>query len=1121
MHPLSRLGAAVFALAFLVGIPYVLLWYVPWPELPPSWDVAMAHLRGRRLPPGVPTAALISALWVLWGLFALAMAAEITARLRGVPLRLRPLGPLQAVAATAVAATAVTPAAAFADTVEEAVDRGEEESGSAREEGVPPTPTGDRREGAVERTRTVSGFELGSAELTERMRDDLAPTVEMLGDHWDEDVPVEITGHTDPSGDPDRNQELSEKRAQAVADYLEESLGEDAPDTDVRGVGSDQPVEGPPESQRRVEIAYTLAPAPAPAPQQESGDDGAPEEAAAPAEVLEEEAEPPVVTVENASAVTEDGQDGPRVVVLQIPDGAVAGAVGFAGLAGGYLLGRRGSFVPRMALSLPRPRLLTGRPRRLELTSPPERPVPTDEIDERVTVELDHVPGLGLSGKGADAAARRLIANALDPFEPLAVRVLITEREAVRLLGETGRDLLRDRPCEPVTMVPTMQDALSVLASELHAMAEEERAPLALITSPDPQHEHALSGLLLHGQHRGVTAVILGSWPLGGNCVVDLDGLISQTSQPLSTLFHCSWAGSTAEEVHEAVLAYHEADHALSERPERPSSRRDTEAWEAERGRPVLVAEDWDDDDAFTPVGDDAVWDRLTRAWDEESESFADDGFGDAWSGGGEATWDEDTDAVADRDREWDHRTAPDDGVSVDAVFRGVHGQDADTATGTGAREAAVVDDHDDSWWDETPSVAPVTDREETADGDASSTALGGVAADTGTERAEAPVTDLSGEERGATAEADARGDEEGTARVRESGATGDATGTENTAAPSAGEEETAAEAFAGSGVAADPVADSTVQGSAAPGAGSGDALTDADAERAAAPVAEPTVEATAAAPSPAGSGGETAAPIVPVGNAAGDRDEDRAAAPAEATPAEADSGAAHAAGPFADLSGGSGAHRDGDRDTPAREPEGAAGAENTAAPSGDTAAGADTTARAEGSGDAVTGPGAERSAEPVANPTSEGFLAALTEEDRAATTARRKGAARPAPPAAAPRNAAGARRAPKTNDHGGETKVRHERVPGRKAGRVRVVRVDRPTVPEQGERSTRDPVRPRAAQPLKDTGATRRAQQQARAAVAAQVLVGQEEAPPSERPQPAKPRKAGRGRAWRPREED
>ncbi|MDT0331187.1 OmpA family protein [Nocardiopsis lambiniae] len=1122
MHPLSRLGAAVFALAFLVGIPYVLLWYVPWPELPPSWDVAMAHLRGRRLPPGVPTAALISALWVLWGLFALAMAAEITARLRGVPLRLRPLGPLQAVAATAVAATAVTPAAAFADTVEEAVDRGEEESGAAREDGVPSAPTGDRGEGSVERTRTVSGFELGSAELTERMRDDLAPTVEMLGDHWDEDVPVEITGHTDPSGDPDRNQELSEERARAVADYLEESLGEDAPDTDVRGVGSDQPVEGPPESQRRVEIAYTLAPAPAPAPQQESGDDGAPEEAAAPAEVPEEEAEPPVVTVENASAVTEDGQDGPRVVVLQIPDGAVAGAVGFAGLAGGYLLGRRGSFVPRMALSLPRPRLLTGRPRRLELTSPPARPVPDDEIDERVTVELDHVPGLGLTGKGADAAARRLIANALDPFEPLAVRVLITEREAVRLLGETGRDLLRERPCEPVTMVPTMQDALSVLASELHAMAEEERAPLALITSPDPQHEHALSGLLLHGQHRGVTAVILGSWPLGGNCVVDLDGLISQTSQPLSTLFHCSWAGSTPEEVHEAVLAYHEADHALSERPERPSSRRDTEAWEAERERPVLVAEDWDDDDAFTPVGDDAVWDRLTRAWDEESESFADDGFGDeeTWSGGREATWDEDTDAAADRDREGEHRTAPDDGVSVDAVFRGVHGQDADTATGTGAREAAVVDDHDDSWWDETPTAAPVADREGTVDGDASSTTPGGVAVGTGTERAEAPVTDLSGEEWGAAAEEEtARGAEEEAARVREPG---DATGAENTAAPSA-EEETAAEALAGSGVAADPVADPTVEGSAAaPGTGSGDPLTDTDAERAAAPVAEPPVEVTASAPSPADSAGETAAPIVPVGNAAaGDRDEDRAAASAEATPAEADSGAEHAAGPFADLSGESGAHRDGDRGTPAREPEDAVGTGDTAAPSADTAAGADTTARASDSDDAA-GPGTEPASEPVANPTSEGFLAALTEEDRAATAARRKGAARPAAPAAAARNAAGARRAPKANTpNGGETKVRHERVPGRKAGRVRVVRVDRPTVPEQGERSTRDPVRPRAAQPPKDTGATRRAQQQARAAVAAQVLVGQEEAPPSERPQPAKPRKAGRGRAWRPREED
>lgn len=913
MHPLSRLCAVVFALAFLIGLPYVLLWHVAWPEPPTSWDVALAHLRGWRAPPGVLTAALITALWALWGLFALAIMAEAVARLRGVTLRLRPLGPLQAIAATAVAATAVTPAVAFADTVAPA-EQGEDEA--------PEVAQDDTEQAPVERTRTVSGFELGSAELTERMRQDLAPTVEMLGDHWDPNVPVRITGHTDPSGDAERNQELSEERARALAEHLTESLGESAPDTEVTGKGSDQEIEGPAQTQRRVEIAYTLAPTPPPAPAPESQGQGQGQAA----ETAEEEDERPVVTMDNTSAVTEE--DGPRVVVLEIPDGGIAATVGFAGLAGGYLLGKRGSFVPRMALSLPRPRLRAGRPRRLALPAPPERPEPTDEIHERVTLELDHVPGLGLIGKGADAAVRRLIANALDPTEPLAVRVLITEPEATRLLGEAGRDLLRDRPCEPVTMVPTMEDALAFLASELHAMDARERAPLALIASPDPRHEHALSGLLLHGQHRGVTAVILGSWPLGGNCVVDADGLISQTSQPLSTLFHCSWAGSTAEEVREAVVTYHEADHTLSERTERPSSRRDTEAWEAERGRPVLVAEDWADDDAFTPVGGNAAWERLTRAWDEEPDSFAADDVA------------EDAEEV-DRDVEDGHRTAPDDGVAIGAAFGAL--QDGDL----GAHTVATVDDHDDSWWDETPvSVA-----------------------------AEA-------EQPGKTEERDA--EEHGDPDQSENPRT----------------------------LAQERDTDAT--------------------EPEVAKVAEPAATPSTTSEPDAADGDQAVVPTT----------ED----------------------PFAVLTG----------DAPEREV-------------------------------AKVGP----LTEDPPGPTGEATRADAGIADQVAVPTKDSTRREAAP-------------APKARQ---DKEVRLERVPGRKAGRVRVVRVDRPTSPEPVERSAGGPVRPRATrQPLQDTGAARPASRQAHVAVAVPALPGRvddDRTPISDRPQPVKPRKAGRGRTSRPRTED
>ncbi|MEE2043632.1 flagellar motor protein MotB, partial [Nocardiopsis tropica] len=117
MSQIRRLSALLLAAAILLGIPYLLLWHLPWPELPDSWAVAAAHLRGWRLPPGVFTALLISVLWALWGLYTAGLAVETLARLRGLPRRLRPLGPLQVVAAAAVGTVALAPATAFADAV--------------------------------------------------------------------------------------------------------------------------------------------------------------------------------------------------------------------------------------------------------------------------------------------------------------------------------------------------------------------------------------------------------------------------------------------------------------------------------------------------------------------------------------------------------------------------------------------------------------------------------------------------------------------------------------------------------------------------------------------------------------------------------------------------------------------------------------------------------------------------------------------------------------------------------------------------------------------------------------------------------------------------------------------
>ncbi|WP_433697611.1 OmpA family protein [Nocardiopsis sp. CA-288880] len=572
MSQIRRLSALLLAAAILLGIPYLLLWHLPWPELPDSWAVAAAHLRGWRLPPGVFTALLISVLWALWGLYTAGLAVETVARLRGLPRRLRPLGPLQVVAAAAVGTVALAPATAFADAV---TTQDDHEADGEQDGDAPSAPEEAPSAQPVERVRTVSGFGVGSAELTEQMRDDLAPVVDMIDSYGDTETPVRITGHTDPTGTVQANQELSERRAQAVADHLDEALGEDAPEMTVDGVGSEQPREGGAAAQRRAEVTYTVVPQPTSLQSRVMAAAEAEEPAAAAGagEAADAAEEDDPVEAAAAAAAEAAAEDGREVLVVEIPDGAVTGAVAFAGLAGGYLLGKRGVRMPSVNLSLPR---LPRASRRLALTAGPPRPTPGEDIDERVTVELDHVPGLGITGPGAAGAARRLIVNALDRLDHNSVRVLLTEDDAARLVGDRGRDLLRAHPCEPVRMVGTMEEALSVLQHELHRIAEDREprpaSPLALVTAPGSEHETALSGLLLHGQHQGITAVILGRWPLGGSCVIEEDGLITETSPPLNPVFHCSWPGATAEEVMDAVRAYRHSSPAVEETEERVQS---------------------------------------------------------------------------------------------------------------------------------------------------------------------------------------------------------------------------------------------------------------------------------------------------------------------------------------------------------------------------------------------------------------------------------------------------------------------------------------------------------------------------------------------------------------------
>ena len=100
-------------------------------------------------------------------------------------------------------------------------------------------------------------FDVNKADLKAEARQNIQNLTEILERY--SDTNILIAGHTDGTGDSDYNHALSERRAQAVADYAA-SHGVDASRMQIVGEGEDSPVadnstaEGRAQN-RRVEIA--------------------------------------------------------------------------------------------------------------------------------------------------------------------------------------------------------------------------------------------------------------------------------------------------------------------------------------------------------------------------------------------------------------------------------------------------------------------------------------------------------------------------------------------------------------------------------------------------------------------------------------------------------------------------------------------------------------------------------------------------------------------------------------------------------------------------------------------------------------------------------------------------
>lgn len=110
-------------------------------------------------------------------------------------------------------------------------------------------------------------FDEWSAAVKQESLSELKPLGEALRDGFSRDAHAKlvIEGHTDKRGDPDKNQVLSQERAEAVRDYLVREFGMDASRLITKGFGPSRPFSPRDDAEgwalnRRVEFKATWAP---------------------------------------------------------------------------------------------------------------------------------------------------------------------------------------------------------------------------------------------------------------------------------------------------------------------------------------------------------------------------------------------------------------------------------------------------------------------------------------------------------------------------------------------------------------------------------------------------------------------------------------------------------------------------------------------------------------------------------------------------------------------------------------------------------------------------------------------------------------------------------------------
>lgn len=550
MHTARRIGALLISLTLLAGLPW-LATTLSWPGLDHSLTTWEVYLRSVRLPPGVGTAALIVALWGVWGLYVGVLITEAIGHRRQSPLASwGPLRPLQLLAATSLGTLTIAPSVAYAAPTTVATAEAPD-AAEAEPEQIEDNPT---EPFVVERSAVVDSFGYDSADLTPGMIEDLEATADLITGHGAPELPIVATGHTDAAGAPDYNRELSERRAEAVAEELRTHLGEDLV-VESGGEGDTALLdEADDDAQRRVEISYSVVVTPPADPSTEESSD--------------EEGK----SDEQGESVEERTPVG-----LSLPGGLIlAMTAGTAGVVGGMVLERRHALPATATEGAGQAPEREDREHPVEAARAPAA-ADLDETDHPTLglIDLARAPGFGITGPGAEDAARTLLVRALDENED-ELTVVVPETDLRSLLATGRLPVLREDASVMVT--ETVTDALTLLqlqvlarhraadeaddAAEDSPSDDESRGPqFVLLARASVEVAAEVNSLLAHVEGAPLSAVLLGPWPTedGPTLTLNEDGVITQAEDRMGELIGHRWAPTTSPTLQRTLMAHREA----------------------------------------------------------------------------------------------------------------------------------------------------------------------------------------------------------------------------------------------------------------------------------------------------------------------------------------------------------------------------------------------------------------------------------------------------------------------------------------------------------------------------------------------------------------------------------